>query len=169
METNNFSKRAQAFCELNRDGLCDCRKFHKIIGEHHWHEIDLKSGKVDLQSTCKRGKFPSSVKALLCTLFRAQTLGPVTVAQRTTCRLGVTFSSVSWASDHFYLAELQCSDQKFVPSASEDNQLAQAQLIDLSGCPVSRTQPHVFQKDRPVRRRGSANEPWSLPPATIPQ
>jgi len=52
-ENNNFNKRAQAFRELNRDGLCDCPKFHKRIGEYRWHEINPKNGLVDLQSTWK--------------------------------------------------------------------------------------------------------------------
>jgi hypothetical protein len=30
-------RRAEAFKELQRDGLCDCRQFHLRIGESRWH------------------------------------------------------------------------------------------------------------------------------------
>lgn len=50
-ENNDFTKRANAFRELNRDGLCDCRKFHDKIGESRWYEISPRTEKVKLQST----------------------------------------------------------------------------------------------------------------------
>jgi hypothetical protein len=52
-ENNDFTKRAEVFRELNKDGLCDCLKFHKKIEEHRWHEKNPTTGKVDLQSTWK--------------------------------------------------------------------------------------------------------------------
>jgi hypothetical protein len=36
-EHNDFIKRAEAFRKLNKDGLCDCREFHKMIGETRFH------------------------------------------------------------------------------------------------------------------------------------
>jgi len=50
-ENNNFTERAKAFRELNKDGLCDCGKFHTKIDERRWFEVNPKTGKVDLQST----------------------------------------------------------------------------------------------------------------------
>jgi hypothetical protein len=52
-ENNDFGNRAKAFHELNTDGLCDCRKFHEKIKEYRWHNVNAKTGKVDLQSTWK--------------------------------------------------------------------------------------------------------------------
>ncbi|HKN77290.1 MAG TPA: hypothetical protein VJW94_19085 [Candidatus Acidoferrum sp.] len=52
-ENNDFSQRAEAFRKLNRDGLCDCLRFHKEIGECRWHAANRKSGKINLQSTWK--------------------------------------------------------------------------------------------------------------------
>jgi hypothetical protein len=50
-ENNDFTKRAEAFRKLNKNGLCDCAKFHKEIRERRSHEIDSQSGNVKLQRT----------------------------------------------------------------------------------------------------------------------
>jgi hypothetical protein len=52
-EKNNLTKRARAFRDLNRGGLCDCRRFHEKIGVYRWHEPNSKTGQVRLQSTWK--------------------------------------------------------------------------------------------------------------------
>jgi hypothetical protein len=50
-EKNDFTDRAQVFRKLNKDGLCDCLRFHKEIGENRWHEQNPRTGKVNKQST----------------------------------------------------------------------------------------------------------------------
>jgi hypothetical protein len=52
-EKNDFTKRAEAFRELNKDGLCDCPTFHQRIGVDRWRKVNTRTGKVDLQSTWK--------------------------------------------------------------------------------------------------------------------
>jgi hypothetical protein len=45
---DEFIKRYEAFRDLNKDGLCDCRAFHAAIGETRWHRQDP-----ELQKTWK--------------------------------------------------------------------------------------------------------------------
>ena len=50
-ENNDFTRRAEAFRELNKDGLCDCPTFHQRIKVDRFHTVNPRTGKVDPQST----------------------------------------------------------------------------------------------------------------------
>jgi hypothetical protein len=45
-------ERAKAFSELGKDGLCDCKEFHKAINEFRWHREPPEEAK--LQPTWRR-------------------------------------------------------------------------------------------------------------------
>jgi hypothetical protein len=55
-ENNNLDARCQAFVELERDGLCDCREFHERVGlpaTLQWYQ-PIRNGKIQVQNTWRR-------------------------------------------------------------------------------------------------------------------